>query len=122
MCDNKLPEVTDDDFPFGALAPVVTVTPAPVQVVVTHMTGKRTGKGIPRRKAADCPETCWGPEAHKHSVKCRKSRPLCRWRRKAVRGTCTCPAYHHPHAPEQGRCGDDAAYWAYLNTPVRKAG
>lgn len=46
-----------------------------------------------------------------HQARCRKDRPLCRWRRASyasvkfgTRGPCYCNAYHFPHRPGAGDC------------------
>ncbi len=49
--------------------------------------------------------------SEKHRAKCRKDRPLCRWRRASyavkkvgVKGPCQCTAFHFPHRPGSGDC------------------
>lgn len=68
------------------------------------------------------PAECWGPEDGKHKRGCRPGRPLCRWRRKKrAQGFCHCHAYHFPHRPKSGLCGNDEAYLRHLMTPRRRA-
>lgn len=49
--------------------------------------------------------------AERHKPRCRKDRPLCRWRRSAYAakkfgsgGPCYCSAYHFPHRVGAGDC------------------
>lgn len=67
---------------------------------------------------------CFGNHYHvTHVAACRATRPLCRWRRKAL-GVCVCVAYHFPHRHGSGRCIEgkkgQAAYQAWLETPRRR--
>jgi hypothetical protein len=48
------------------------------------------------------PAVCAGREPDRHAAGCSKETPLCRWNRPR----CTCPAYHYPHRPGSGFCGN----------------
>lgn len=57
--------------------------------------------------------TCHGNERFAVHVKaCRKSRPLCRWRRREIGVVCGCDAYHFPHRRGSGCCGNLERRWA----------
>lgn len=60
---------------------------------------------------------CWGKEKRKHRRECRRGRPLCRWRRTRP---CACAAYHFPHRPGSGRCGDVSEMDLHVYGPRKK--
>lgn len=62
------------------------------------------------------PKRCHGTDAARavHCRECRPGRPLCRYRRARP---CCCGAYHYPHRPGSGRCGDAAALEAWTYGP-----
>lgn len=63
---------------------------------------------------------CYGPSVAKvkHKPECRPGRPLCRWRRAARWGICSCSCYHFPHRAGSGACATGVP--AGLFAPMRK--